>query len=429
MAWQDRLREAAYTSPSGTRIVFDYVAVARETTKRTTVFEFPGVADGYVQDNGHGPRRYPLQCFFSGDDHDVEASRFEAALLERGVGRLEHPLYGTFDTVPSGEITRRDDLRDAGNQTIVEVTFWTSISAIYPDGEVSSRNEILAALDQFEEAAAEQFADAADLSTVGAQENLQSSTKKLVDDTATGLEAIAAATTKIKAEFDDAIRELNDGLDVLIDDPTQLAEQIIALVMTPARAGAGIQSKLDAYALLLESTITAPAALPETSFALGLLLPGRIRTVANDFHLSVLVATATVAGAIRSVVETQFQARPHALNAAAAILDMLDDLVAWMDAGHDTLEGVGAPGGLDTGASYQAVQEAAAAAAAGAIDDSFDLVPERRIVIDRARTIIDLCAELYGDVDGKLELLIATNDFSGSQLLELPAGTSVVYYA
>ena len=31
MSWTDRLREAAYTSPSGNRLRFDYEAVSRET--------------------------------------------------------------------------------------------------------------------------------------------------------------------------------------------------------------------------------------------------------------------------------------------------------------------------------------------------------------------------------------------------------------
>jgi hypothetical protein len=49
-------------------------------------------------------------------------------------------------------------------------------------------------------------------------------------------------------------------------------------------------------------------------------------------------------------------------------------------------------------------------------------------VIDRARTIIDVAAELYGSVDDRLDYLISTNGFTGAQILELERGTSVAYY-
>jgi hypothetical protein len=64
MAWQDRLREAAYNAPSGQRLVFLYEDVGREVDKKTAAFDFPGVNGTYVQDNGSTSRRYPLRVFF-----------------------------------------------------------------------------------------------------------------------------------------------------------------------------------------------------------------------------------------------------------------------------------------------------------------------------------------------------------------------------
>src|SRR5690606_39216569 len=143
VSWEDRARRGAYTSPSGVRIEFDFVQVSRETPKRTKAFEFPGLDGAYVQDNGFGARQYPLLCYFAGADCDLEATQFESALLERGVGRLEHPLYGTFDVVPYEAVARRDDLVSSANQAVVEVTFWTSIRELYPSSGVSSANEIV----------------------------------------------------------------------------------------------------------------------------------------------------------------------------------------------------------------------------------------------------------------------------------------------
>src|SRR5690242_6521153 len=108
--WRTRLKPAAYKSPSGTRIKFDFEEVSRSTSKRGTLFEFPGVNNGYVQQNGYGSRRYPMRCYFTGKDHDSIATAFEVALLEDGLGKLETPMYGTIPVVPFGDIERRNDL-------------------------------------------------------------------------------------------------------------------------------------------------------------------------------------------------------------------------------------------------------------------------------------------------------------------------------
>ena len=135
MAWNDRLREAAYTSPNGTRLTFDYEDVRNTVDKKTTGFEFPDANGTFVQDLGHSGRRYPLRIFFWGADYDQEAEAFEALLLERGIGKLEHPIYGAIDVVPFGTITRRDDLKTNANQAVIELTFWQTINLVYPTAQ------------------------------------------------------------------------------------------------------------------------------------------------------------------------------------------------------------------------------------------------------------------------------------------------------
>ena len=68
MAWQDRLKEAAYTSPSGVRTVFDFGDVSRTTVKKTAAFDFPDADGTYIQDLGTAGRRYPMRLFIWGDD-------------------------------------------------------------------------------------------------------------------------------------------------------------------------------------------------------------------------------------------------------------------------------------------------------------------------------------------------------------------------
>jgi hypothetical protein len=161
------------------------------------------------------------------------------------------------------------------------------------------------------------------------------------------------------------------------------------------------------------------------------VLPRRNITIANDFQLANVVASASVAGTIRSAIETTFATRPQAIAAAASALAQMDAAVLWRDAGFEALEDAASLSDnarIDTGEGQQAILDAASLTAGYLVQVSFSLVPEKRIVLDRPRTIIDLAAELYGSIDDRLDFLIDTNDLSGSEILELPAGREIVYY-
>lgn len=94
MSWQDRLAEAAYTSPSGVRQTFTYEDVIEEFSKKTAAFDFADADGTFIQDLGNTGKRYPLRVIFWGDNYDQEAAAFMGLLRERGAGRLETPIYG-----------------------------------------------------------------------------------------------------------------------------------------------------------------------------------------------------------------------------------------------------------------------------------------------------------------------------------------------
>jgi prophage DNA circulation protein len=441
-SWEERVRQAAYTSPSGKRVKFDFEDVGREVTKRTAAFEFPNVDDAYVQDNGFGSRRYPLRCIFSGRTHDLEATAFEAALLERGVGKLEHPFYGPqsetmrgrtwtpMNVVPFGDVTRRDDLKSAANQTIVEVTFWTTLPAIYPSSERAPRNEILAALDNFDLAAAQQFASSVDLAGTLNKANAKAGIRKFLKDVSSALGGISDGVTAVNREFRDLQATVNEGIDVFIGQPLLLARQISNLITAPGRALAGIESRLAQYQQLADSIFGSSQANPADTLIGTGALALRTTKIANDFQIAQHFAASTVAGAVVAVTENTFSTRPDAIAAADTVLALFDELVANRDTGFaalQTIDGL-APSQIDTGDAYQALQAAVLTTVGFLVEISFSLIPERRIVLDRARTIVDLCAELYGTVDDKLDFLINTNDLTGDEILELPRGRAIKYY-
>ena len=429
-SWEDRIREAAYTPSSGTRVRFDFEDVSREIPLRGTVWEFPDVNDAYVQQTGNGARRYPMRCFFSGRDHDLLATAFESALLEHGPGRLEHPLYPPVTVVPFGDITRRDDLKTAANQTVIEVTFWTTIGAVYPSSRADPQNEIAAGLVGFDLAAAEQFQASMRLASEVDKAEAKAGIRGMLKEISDSLQGVSDSVESVNAEFRELQSTVNYGLDVLIGQPLQLAQQISNLIKAPGRALTGIQSRLDAYEDLFDKIFGSAAGNPGTTLESGTSIPLRTRKIANDFHASDLAALNAVGGAVTAVTNHAFLTKPEVLLAAERILALFTRVGDWRDAGYAALRDIPEGGyfKVDTGDSYQRMQRLVALTTGFLVQLSFQAVPERRIAIDRPRTIIDLAAELYGSVDDKLDLLISSNDLVGDEILELRRGRVIRYY-
>ena len=402
MAWNDRIIEAAYTSPSGVRQTFDYENVSRTTEKRTAAFDFPDADGTFVQDLGRSGRQYPLRLFFWGNDYDLQADAFEDLLLERGAGVLEHPRYGTKNVVPFGAVKRRDDLKTAANQAVVEVTFWETIGLVYPTAQADPASAVLGAVEAFNASQAEQFAEQADLDSVAEQANFKGSYKNLLDSAEAALAPVAAAQESVQRQFETIDASINAGIDTLIADPLSLAFQTSLLIQAPARAAANISARLSAYGNLLSSIVSGDGAS-------GTSTRQRNRFLGRDLY-----ASGAVTGSVLSVVNNQFETKTAALEAAEGILQQFDQVATWRDQNFQTLETI------DTGEAYQKLQEAVALTAGFLVFISFSLKQERRITLDRARTIIDLSAELYGEVDGQLDFLIASNSLTGSEILELP---------
>lgn len=420
MTWIDRLSEAAYTSPGGTRQTFLYEDVSRQVTKRTALFEFPGVDGGYVQDNGHSERRYPLLCAFAGPDCDRQALAFERLLLERGVGTLEHPMYGRVQVVPFGDIGRRDDLKSAANQSIIEVTFFSTVGAIYPSSGASPRHEVLESLDVTDDAVSGQFDRSLLVDTEARRSNAKLATRSRLQSISAALGAAAASTAEVRRQFAEQQQAINGSIDVLVGQPLLLARQVLDLVKAPGRASAGIQSRLAGYADLIDRMVASSTEAPGDQSVLPAL---RVRR-ANEFFLSDLVASAALTGSITGVLSTEFTAKPQAIEAAAEIARQAAEHTDWRDGRYGDIEQV------DTGEGYQALQESVALTIGYLVEISFSLVPERIVVLDRPRNIIELCAELYGSLDNeRIDFLISTNKLTGSEILEIPRGRRIAFYA
>lgn len=429
MAWPDNIREAAYTSPTGTRVTFSYEDVTFNVDKKTSGHTFPDANGTYVQDLGHNGRQYPFRAFLSGADYDEQAEALYDALIESGIGKLEHPIYGTVDVVPYGTITRRDDLVTAANQAVIEVTFWETINLVYPSAQADPASQVAEAVEEFNGTVELQGIDTAvGVAEFGAQMT------KLLDIAKDPLGAIAGVEEKVKAQFDQIVdsletnlldpafmravaladeatekfNEIVDGVEQNILAPAILLKQTFLMLQSPARANS--DDRQDVYEELMDDVVEEPTAATPTETP---------QLAATEYVPRELYAMGYMTGAIITLINTQYTNKVQAISAADRLLEQFGKLVTWRDNNYI---------GTDTGESYQKLQEAVTLTAGYLVEISFTLKQERRIVLDRARTIIDLSAELYGSVDDKLDFMISTNDLTGDEILELPRGREIVYY-
>jgi hypothetical protein len=349
------------------------------------MFEFPDVKGGYGQRTGEGPRRFPLRVFFSGDDCDIQADAFFDLLLEDGIGKLEHPRYGTHDVVTLGDITQRDDLKSAANQSVVEVTLWRTTGAVYPAVGLDLPSTLNLALLSFNSISAGRFGQVMNLRSALARARAATSTLSMVSRMSSKLRRIAASTRGSLMRFTSATGAITGAMNLLIGQPLQLASLLLDVVQAPARSLARIKDRLEAYRDLAQSLIDRFSALGWTT---GGSVESDATAALNDFNETDLLVCGCVSAAALSCAENTFTTKAEALESAEALLAQLDAAVAWRDSRGAEF------GQVDTGESYQALQELVALTAGYLVQVSFTLLPERRVVLDRPRTIVDLCAEL-----------------------------------
>ena len=446
MSWEDRITEAVYTSPSGKVFTGIYEDVSKKMAKKTTPFDFPDVDGTFVQDQGKKGRRYPMRWIFSGEDYDKTADRFDDAIEEKGPGVLQHPLYGTFDVVPFGEISRVDNLVSAANQAVYDITFYETIKIIFPVSELSAANAMGLGFGEFTDAAASGFDNA--LSIISANEitGFIASAKAGLRKIKKTMAKIAATTASIERAFNDVADLLDETITTLVGGPLLIAFQMMALIRLPSQTIASIQAKLEAYGDLLNSLTTGAA----NQFEQGLdSQAGNGYTIANLIASTAVLgsiestisdgAEAEAAGAIVAVAEVApsaiFTTRTQTIEAIESLDSSLTQYIDWSDTNREGLvitalptRKAGTTDLIDTGESYQKLLEVFSISQGRLTQIAFTALQERSVILDRDRTFIDFAAEFYGQLDEQYDFIIQSNNLPGSQFFELPKGLKMVYY-
>ncbi len=411
MSWSDRLQIAAYTSPSGSRFEFEYENVSIESDKKTSEFLFPERDGAFIQDLGRGGRRFPSIFFFSGEDYDIISDLFLEALEEKGIGKLEHPKYGTRAVVPTGTITRRDDLVTRSNQAAFNITFSETIENItFPESVENQETIIRKSVNNFETEAAAQFANDIEIVTASESIDIQNELGEQLTETDNALNALAQTDEETFTAYQTVKISYENNIPNILTDPITIGQQGIILQRIPGTIKGRFETKLDAYSDII-NTIASQIYEPlSTSF-----IPR------NKFFTSLKNAYTAIVALSESMLTTIFNTRPEAVAASEGILNLYDFLQDWQDNNIASLEAI------DTGESYDNMTQVISQSVSYLIALSFDLPVERRVVLGEDRNMIEFIAEIYGDLE-KLDFFIQTNNLNADEMEILPIGKEVVFY-
>jgi hypothetical protein len=457
------LLEAKYTSPSGKEFTFLWEKVSKKTQLKTGVFTFPDKDGAHVQHQGGGPTAFPFQCIFNGEDHIKNADNFEAALLERDVAELQHPLYGIRKVIPTGDIQRDNDYVNILNETHVTITFTETLADEKPTKlESVTADEIENDYDEFSESAAADFAESLNIETIDEELEIQAILNSEADILNDNLLGLVSSADSIRSDFDvpaidsvagkskfadfiTSMRELKNNIKSFLNKSESLVQKAINiarlklnLMKLPSRMIINITEKIKGYSRLIAQILNQFKNDPygtnkiKNAFAsTRLVLSGAIASVSSGAALSIANSAGrggalTPAGSGGGVAGSAPGAGGGASGGGSA-------------SGGTT--GGGSVAGTGAAASGVLTREAAVAVAVqlksmlqdiqdfedvkieknNFIDSNastyllmvqlinksiqliltscFALPMKRTIKLDRDRNFIELCAELYGTVE------------------------------
>ena len=432
------LNDIKYTSPSGKEFSFVFDNVSKETDLKTATFTFPEKDGAYVQSLGRGGRRFPLTCIFTGELCMQKADEFEAALEERGIGSLRHPVYGTRAVVPTGTIKREDGLVTEVNTSTVTVTF----SETNTDKEIlqsvtESSSDITAAAEVFVDNAIDEFAASISLTSapeVLQVENLCKDSAKIICDNIDNFADMVA--TKKNFNLNDitngaykAMRKIVNSATAPINDIRGYAATVLKLMRLPATIVCMPGEIITAYANMVRDIVKKFKNDPfgekkvRNQYAvMKLSLQGAICAICEGTTFACGQSSSSSAGGSSDGSQDGFSSREDAITAAEKVQEVFEAVKEKLDSevGKDVL--------IETSESYSALLEVYQKTVALVLNTAFSLRKRRVIVLGRDRQIIELLAELYGDIDSHIDEFIIDNNLMLDELKVLPMGKEVAYY-
>ena len=440
MSYFERIKNASYTAPSGASISFDFEAVSREVTQRIGTFEFSGVNGTLHQDKGVSGEIYPLTIFIHGPDYDIEADRFITLAKEAGAGFLNHPRWGK-KRVQILSITQTENLVQSGGQSSFEVQFQETIEREFPKTGTAPLQKLKALADDAQIKMIDNFADQVDVEDLFDEQSFAQEMIASANKVSEYLSSSLGTSQELAATFRGHINNVLNNVNEYVQAPYEYATQITSAIRVVAEVPGRISAKVQGFQNLLNVLNLRDITIATNQIKNALLIDELIgtssvvsaaETVNQAFSETSTISRNQKGKATITVpaIDIGFQSREEVLSAVIYLRDNSKALIDSLDTGQTVFEG-----SLISEAYIQSVQSYVPAwtvvgsAIKAGLNLSFSLPVKRSKILSKSRTILDLCYEFYKNVDDiTLDYLILTNNLSGNDIIEVPAGREITFY-
>ena len=419
--WQDRQRQAALTTPDGTRFEFLYEDVDRNRSENASVFRFAEKSGALIKRLSSGEDIYPLSLIFSGPDYDIIAEDFWQKTKVPGVFLLEHPRFKGLLRVQLLTIRQRIAAKSGDNQSIFDVVLHETLELTAPLTTEDETAKVLEAAEETNKQAAEAFAGNAVLDKPGKLARLQARLNKFLDSANDKFKAIAAKEAAIKAAFDAQYLSAKSALDKVLEKPLELANNVTVFMSTVSRVRIDVRERIAQYKSLADETLN--------ELQRDIIDP--LEDAKNKAIEAVLTLHSIVSGMGQSAVSAAiYQTRAEVIAVIDEIVDIADATIELTDEYSDSFNEEVDPADrrYEITDAVNTVNELTSLVTAQLFAIAFTLKQERIITLDKDRDLYTLTHELYGFTEENLALLIETNQIKGDKLFIVPQGTEIVYY-
>jgi hypothetical protein len=445
-SWAERLQsEILLISPEGNEFTAKWSGSSRSMEKKLGIFIFPKVKGNVVQDLDVNSTSWTIPISFDGKDCDLNATAFFRAAKERGVWSITHPVHG-FLGLQLVRITQNDEPVTSGG--IIEVdTEWiepidetTLLTAAEASAAVQDKIDGLAT------SAFDQFAEGLDASTEALENGISTTVQGIANVTDFVLSPLTSSVDALSTAMNLIQNGINDTLAATVLDVEALAGQIQELITTPSLATTSIEQSQDLYSELAsefsallpdtDATTRLTAAEANQAIVVELALSSALQaygTIAVNGIKAAQAAGATIPATTIVLTGEPVATRAQAVEAAANTATVFDDLTNNLEGIQKAFENED----IDQQYFAQPLSFSPAAQLVGQTIQflllaAFDLKVERRFVLDRPRSPVEIAMTEYGgpgNNDANIDLFIRSNNLKDNEIYLLPAGREVLIYA
>lgn len=423
MAADDRVREhITLRSPDFEIFNASWIGNPIVKEKQLATFKIPGIKGEQVQDLEVGAHRQSMSIiFYDPESHDLEATRFWDAADQKGQWEIIHPVLGqqilqlvriersirpiddawrtvfALEWIEPANILTVSTLADLQGQ-LFDLSFLTNNALVQTLSEI--KETAFAAVDTFIQAINE-----------------------ITDAVNSVLGPIAATVTEINDKFLQTQVAIQDLLAATILQPTLIAQNIIDLIELPAQVSNDFKSRFESYTDLAQSLFDSNSSDE----------PVKRSTVDSEFNKSIsnqLAISSMLVTSSNIIATSEFETKSETLDASDKITNITNDTIENLEDVQELYKDFPIESQYFANlTTHNNLLRLASLAKQLLLRSLFDLRIEKKFVLDRDRSPIDIVAQEFGgfgENDINLDLFISANKLKGDDILLIPAGREVV---